>query len=99
MMRRDHRVGKESEPCGPSQHSSICLACFSRSFPGDDPAPSVRCDTLRVRVAQMEMLTEGGTRFRVQNWVLDLALPARLRESGFRPYAEAEAHLSQDQRL
>jgi len=53
---------------------------------------------LRVRVCQMEMETESGFSFWAEERTLDLPLPARLRESGFCPFAEAEARLSPDQR-
>jgi hypothetical protein len=66
------------------------------TFPGDDPLPPVRRDTLRVRVCQMQMHSEEMD-FECDERTIDLALPGRLRESGFRPFAEAEARLSQDQ--
>jgi hypothetical protein len=45
----------------------------------------------------MDMHAEEGDVF-VEDRIFDLPLPARLRESGFRPYGEAEACLSEEQR-
>lgn len=66
-------------------------------FPFEEAMPAVRRDTLRVRVCQMDMQTEDVDVF-VDDRIFDLPLPARLRESGFRPYAEAEGRLSEEQR-
>jgi len=69
-----------------------------RPFALYEAAAPARRDTLRVQVHQMEMQHQNGTRVFLEERVIDLSLPARLRENGFRPYAEAEAHLSSDQR-
>jgi hypothetical protein len=67
------------------------------AFPGlDDPLPPERREAVRVTACQMEMQMADGSSAYFAERTFDLPLPARLPESRFRPFAEAEAHLSHE---
>ena len=67
-------------------------------WPGDDPIPPYRRETLRVRVCQIELTCPEIITMVLDRRQIDIRLPARLPAHGFRPFAEAEMRLSASQR-
>lgn len=92
--------GKGVDRVGKAVQATLAFSSVHEPFrlPFDEAAmPPVRRDTLRVHVCQMDMHTEDMDVF-LDERIFDLPLPSRLREIEFRPYAEAEVCLSEEQR-
>jgi hypothetical protein len=59
---------------------------------------TLRRGTLLANVSQVEMQLENGTSIVCDSKRYQVVLPERLRQDGFRPFGEAVAHLSREQR-
>jgi hypothetical protein len=98
FMRR-RRDGKGFDLVGKAVEVTLAFSEEYKSWlPSGDSPPPVKRDSLLVRVQQMRLHTEDAD-VEAPCRIGGLELPGRLRESGFRPFAEAEARLSHDQRV
>jgi hypothetical protein len=82
---------------GKAVQATVSFSRVSQQLDSDWCVLEEQCDSMLVRVRQLEMEAESGSKFFVDHYVFFLPLPGPLGRDDFLPFAQAKASLSTEQ--